>query len=162
MEYITQYQDVLNWIGFFTIGILLRKYKVLKKILDQRILIASGVVAVGSYTLAIIFNYYGYFNLLAIVRELSSIILLWWLCTKFAGSRCGYCLIHVGKYSFCIYLLHLPIVAPICSRMGTSNIACVARPFFGLAVMVVIIGVAKKITKIFPKLKWAEQVVGLR
>ena len=161
-EPITPYQDIVNWIGFFCIGILIQKYSLITKIQLIKIKIIALVIAILSFWLAIKYEIYGYFNLLAMVREISAAILLWSFAVFLAQYTWSKFLVEIGKYSFCIYLLHMQIVQPVCSRLGDSILACLFRPIVGILIMYVLITLGKLVIKKSINAKFVESLVGLR
>lgn len=161
-KWITPYQDAFNWIGFFAIGILIRRHQILNYLLNKKVQVSAVFITVLSCFIIVMANIKISFNIVETVKGISIAILLWGVANKLTTCKGKQFLIKIGKYSYCIYLMHMPIVQPICFRLGSSLLMHLMRPIIALLVMVVIIEIATKITAKMKYGKKIEQLVGLR
>ncbi len=161
-QWITPYQDAFNWCGFFAIGILLKRHGGMQLILRKPVQVAAAVFAVFTCVLSIYLNEFGTFNIIATVRGISFAILLWNLSWKLAETRLQRGLDVIGKDSYCIYLLHMPIVQPICFRLGESAFMHLVRPVIALGIMVILIDLGRKITAHLKHGQNIQRLFGLR
>lgn len=160
--FITPYQDLLNWVGFFALGILARRYDLPHRIQNRATVAIAGILLMTSTYAAVKSGIMGYFNLLAVVRELSAAIILWRISFCLSGVKYNRAFIDMGKWSFCIYLLHMQIVQPICSRLGSSASAYLLKPVIAAGIMFLLVRLSKALLKKFPYGSYIQNCVGLR
>lgn len=113
LPYLTNFLNLFNWIGYFSIGCLCRKFKIFDRIKDNTglkialiiLLIAVSMIGVmiGVKSYFYFFSFFigavgilGIYSLAEIINKTKSII---WL--------------RIGNIAFSVYLLHMPVVAVI-------------------------------------------------
>lgn len=126
---LTNYLNIFNWVGFFSIGLYLQTKEdswiigYIKKYFGWAILIWGTLFALSGY---VEHGQYGYFSILGIFMESASAILI----LRFAWSICRYdWIVQLGKYSFAIYLVHINIVPIVNKFLGGNAFGEIASPF---------------------------------
>ncbi|HCC93278.1 MAG TPA: hypothetical protein DEQ26_02920 [Flavobacteriaceae bacterium] len=104
---IYSYLNIFNWIGFFSIGILLKNkmnqlFEFIKN--NRNLLLLSSVVIVLTIVISFEINYSGYFSEFSFLLEIIGILIIFTLSTYEIFNNKLIKL--VAKYSFSIYLLH--------------------------------------------------------
>lgn len=163
IPYFSTYLNIFNWIGFFALGILIRKYRLDRKLLDSIWpLVISAVLAVGTLVLMFLLNKWGYFSIFGMILELSCAVILLYAARAACRFKWAQRIANIGKYTYCIYLLHMPIVQPICARLPAVWIFDVMKPLVGLAIMVCLVYFGKKVCKLLPFGDSLCRLVGIR
>lgn len=111
------YLNPLNWMGFFALGLLFRKYDLMNRFINIGIPL---LITLSSLVLVLFLARYfekgftigfTYFSMSSFVFELFGAVILIYLCAKIKrGKSFFYAL---GKISFSIYLLHIPVAGTI-------------------------------------------------
>lgn len=149
-----QYTNILNWIGVFALGILIRQKNWLEKLLSWKLAIAVLPVLI----LCVVYNVIdgtqteAYIGILSLPIELLGgicVLSLAMLCYK---SRL---LIDVGKKSFFIYLVHIQVAGIVNVRLPDHPVFLIIKPFVAVAVCYV---VAKVLESLLKKLKIYEKI----
>lgn len=167
VPYLSTYLNIFNWIGFFALGILIRKYRLDRKLLSAKWpLIVSAVLCAVMLGLMFLLDKWGYFSIFGMLFELSLAVVLLYIAKALSRSvKLIYIYIYIasiGKYAYCIYLLHMPIVQPICARLPGIWVFDLIKPLLGLAIMVCIIYIGKKICKLLPFGDTLCRLIGIR
>lgn len=103
--------NIFNWLGYFSIGLLMKKfngiykYKLKSKGIYQYI----GILGVGLLG-GTIFGSINYFFVQSYFFAIISLIGIYGICLNMSGKICDI-LSLIGRWSFSIYLLHMPIVS---------------------------------------------------
>lgn len=159
---ITPYLNIFNWIGFFAIGILVRRYIGTLKIKGSMLLLALAFMILGCVGLCY-FEINSYFSIYAYIFEVGAGGILIHLC--YYIDKLHYLtmfLEYSGKNSYCIYLLHMQIVQFLCSRIPNNICGAVLRPIIGLAIMDILILLIYKIGKKYEFVNKVLFLLGLR
>lgn len=159
---ISPYQDVFNWIGFFALGILIKKHNWQAELRKFRYQGFFLVITVVTCIFIIYTNCYSSFNILQVVKGIAIAVCLWGISNLLTGTRLKEFFIRAGKDSFCIYLLHMQIVQPICFRLGNNAVMHLLRPVIALFIMEIIIYFARSITNHIKGGIKIQELVGLR
>jgi len=148
---ITNYLNPLYWIGFFAFGILLRKYRWDRKLLNSKWIwkLCTGV-SICLLSVLYCIQEVSYFHVLAALFEISAFGVVLKLSDLLAKSKVSNVLVYIGKSSYCIYLLHLVIVQQIDNLMQESLLSDFISPFVGLFVMVLLIKLGRMICNKIP------------
>lgn len=163
IPFLSTYLNVFNWIGFFALGILIRKYRLDRKLLSTHWpLVISAVLAGVTLILMFILDKWGYFSIFGMIFELSFAVILMYIARATCGFAWAQYIALIGKYTYCIYLLHMPIVQPICARLPNIWVFDVIKPLLGLAIMVCLVYFGKKICKLLPFGDSLCRLVGIR
>lgn len=136
---LTNYLNILNWLGFFAIGTYFQKKTEdeilgnLKKSTVWAALIWCMLFVIGRLVER---GQYGYFSVLGIYMETASAILI----LRLAWSIC-HCdwVVRVGKYSFSIYLVHINIVPVVNKFLGGTMLGELISPLctYGITVFLI-------------------------
>lgn len=160
LKFITYYLNIFNWIGFFALGILIRKYKLLDKLIEHKeILIYAIAISIVLFIVMYKYKIYGYFHILALPYELVNAIIVFYMSYKLSNNNF---LTFIGKISFCIYLYHIQIVQKVCWSLPSNIFFIIINPFLGLMLMVLIIFIGIKIVEKFKYKDVILNLVGLR
>lgn len=110
----TNYLNILNWIGYFAVGCLLKKYDVLIKLKYQRMAVRWLVIffPLGLIFLAAMNGMESYFYWFAFIVGTGSAIGIYCLCGIDVVKKLPY-IATVGRWAFTIYLLHMPLAAVV-------------------------------------------------
>ena len=131
--HITNYLNVFNWVGFFAIGMLLKRvdsetlYKFIKNTRYVWIVssfVYTGIIAITGYQV-------GYFSALGWLYEIVSVLSILGICTfRFTHSKL---LISVSSFSYAIYLLHMMFVGVLGKIYGRHIVVAVFANIIVLA-----------------------------
>ena len=129
----TQYTNIFNWIGFFALGILLRKHEKLDSLLGVLPCSISALLLVCFVTLSVWCKLdKSYINYLSIPIEISGFITLLNISSLLKKSKL---LMEIGKKSYFIYLIQMQVAGIINTRLPYTPLFFVLRPFIVLAVL---------------------------
>ncbi|WP_024615533.1 acyltransferase [Clostridium sp. Ade.TY] len=167
------YLNILNWIGFFILGMWIKannKLENIKNYTEKKILIIV-ILAILFIFLGIKIDGIGmsYFKIFSIPIEMTGSLIALWVSIKIVSKYINSknfifnILKDAGKYSFTIYLLHLPI-ASIVNRIVNKYV-----PFIGaikfviiLLIMIILIRIYNKLVSNIKKTKYFNILIGLR
>ncbi len=154
-----QYLNVFSWVGFFTAGILLRKYNILQKLINTNFLIVSFLGIAVAVIVAVLRNITieAYIDITSLLIEISGFVFVLNISNILANNNF---FIDIGKKSFFIYLIHIQIVGIINTRLPYNALFFIIRPIAGLAVCYIIAKIFKFILDKF-KLKKYSYIFGL-
>lgn len=129
------YINCANWIGFFALGMLIRR-GYLKKLLSQ---ISVLIAALAALSASLMLGYAisidtGYFSWLSLITECAGIVIVYH-CSKMRmfRNRAVFC---VASSSFCIYLIHQPILGFFLKRCQEHSVLLCFLPIviaFGIS-----------------------------
>lgn len=153
------YLNIFNWIGLFSLGLLIKKYD-LNKYLDRHnvIFMISIIVFIFLLFIMIQFKIFGYFHILSLAFELCGLICIYYISKMFNKSRL---LIFTGKVSFTIYLFHIQIIQKICWSLPKNLVTIIINPLIGWLFMVMIIYFGIRITKKYSFSKFLYMLIGI-
>jgi peptidoglycan/LPS O-acetylase OafA/YrhL len=140
---ITPYLNPLNWMLYFSLGVLIHKYKLLERIaiFARKIIIISSTALVLDVFLHIKFDLsYSYWSSFAIVNILIALFVIFGLASILLDRK-AFLLVSIGRLSFSIYLLHELIVGLIIYFSSKYDIwvGTLARPF--IVILLVMTGI---------------------
>lgn len=113
LTYLNPYLNLFNWIGIFCLGLILRKYDLFNLKIDFKILFLLLIFCV---LIIVCFKIDSeYWSLLTFV----TCIMLFFVFFEISKKMCHMNLfVNIGKSSFAIYLLHLPIISKLCRMVN--------------------------------------------
>ena len=157
--------NVFNWVGFFALGMLARRYRWDRRLLASRI---ACRVSVGIFAVLYGLTAYGvykeggntYYRMDAVIFEVSALIALYFLSYGLASRKQG-ALCEIGSCTYCVYLYHLVIVTGLFGLVNMPKVLTALLPFLGLAIMMGLIEAGKWFCKLL-KIKWPLTLVGLK
>lgn len=155
------YINALNWMIYFIIGIVLNKYRKID-IIKERFHI-SYILVLLIVLIHLFFSeklsYFSPFGLITIILSFFSLLSL--LLRKDINNKF---LKYIGKISFSIYLIHMPIAGVIVrlSNLFDIPIIIIIRPFVTLLITVFVIWIYKKILDILGAPKILYNLIGLK
>ena len=157
--------NVFNWVGFFALGMLARRYRWDRRLIQSR---PAGWICVAVFAALYGLTAYGgfkeggttYYRMDAAIFELSALLALYFLSYQLAGRR-QRLLCEIGSCTYCVYLYHLVIVTGLLGLLELPVEMTVLMPILGLAVMMGLIEAGKWLCKIL-KIKWPLTLVGLK
>ena len=129
--------NIFNWIGFFALGILLRRKELVDKLLGLKFTIISLIGLIVATIIAVMKKelIQSYIDSTSLFVELFGLILLLNIADFLTSSKL---LIDIGKKSFFIYLIHIQIVGIINTRLPYNALFFILRPIIGLAVCYIV------------------------
>lgn len=147
--YFTQYFNIFNWIGFFALGIIIRK----KNAFDKMIGYVPMIISLSILIISVAFSarlglHKSYVNYFSLPCELSGFLFL--MNVSFYLNKIKV-LNDIGKKSFFIYLIQMQIAGIINTRLPYNILFFILRPFIVLTliyVMCLIIEFVLKKTKL--------------
>ncbi len=162
LGFFTDYLNPLNWIGYFSFGILIRKYRFDLLLQKQKyIIIISCILAIFLFWILSSKKIFTYFNFLSFLFCLSSLIIITAISYKFATIKNIKYISTIGTWSYCIYLLHMQIVQFVVAKIPNSWFKLMFSPFIGLIIMVTLIIIGLYICKRIPFGEKIKTLVGL-
>lgn len=154
-----EYLNPANWVGFFALGILLRR----QGLRFSRGFVA-GAAAVLLVSACIVYHrwIYSYFHILNALYSVSAFFVLFALGRKLAGTRLGKPVRLIGSDTYCIYLLHMFVLLPVFRHLPLPGLKTLLSPVLGMAIMLLLIRLGKWITRKLPFGDKLRALVGLR
>ena len=142
-----QYMNPFNWIGFFALGIILRKENLLEKLISFSMFTISFIGLVVSIVFAVFkgSEIKAYIDMTSIFTEIFGFLFVINVSSVFAKSKL---LIDIGKKSFFIYLMHIQVAGIINTRLPYNALFFVLRPFIALAVCYIVAVLFKYLLKL--------------
>ena len=138
-QFMTDYLNPLHWIGFFGLGILIRKYRFDRLFLSKK----RYQLAAGFMSIIWLFFFrqklYTYFSVYSAINSILWSGLLLALSYWLTSTKIKNYLIRVGKCSYCIYLLHMQFVQWTALLLPNNLVKSIFCPVIGLAVMMLLI-----------------------
>lgn len=153
------YLNPANWVGFFALGILLRR---------QGLRFSRGFWAAASavflVSAGVVYHrwIYSYFHILNALYSVSTFFVLFILGQQLAKTRLTQSIRLIGSDTYCIYLLHMFVLLPIFRHFPWATLKTLLSPVLGMCIMLLLIRLGKIITAKLPfgdKIRW---LVGLR
>ena len=116
--YITNCQNVFNWIGFFSLGVFLQNYGFKERIWKQQNILFASIMSICIFiTIGILYfrisksNAFNpsYWNYFSIPFELISCICVYYISYFLAKSKVAELLIEIGKNSYVLFFSHMQL-----------------------------------------------------
>lgn len=155
----SEYIDPLYWLGFFALGILLRRRAL---VLSRAMVAVSCAVFAVSAVVVYRNSIFNYFHIINSVYSLSGFVVLLSLGRRVADTPGGKYARWIGSSTYCIYLLHMPLAQIALRRLPSGGIMYLLAPIVGVAVMLVFIELGKWISRKLPFGETLRLLVGLR
>lgn len=156
---ITHYLNIFNWIGFFSFGILMKKYNLLEKIIKFKFKFLFSILSLVLMAMLMYFNIIGYFHILSFIFELVSFFTIF-IVSYNINSKI---LVYIGKISFPIYLYHMQILQFILLKLfGKNLLLLIFNPIIGLSIMAFSIYIYEIVFKRTNYKKYIDTIIGLR
>lgn len=159
---VTNYLNILNWLGFFAIGLYFQTKAedeilgYLKKSTVWAALIWCMLFMIGHFVER---GQYGYFSVVGIFMEAASAILI----LRLAWSICHYdWVVRLGKYSFSIYLVHINIVPVVNKFLGGTMLGELVSPLCTYGITVFLIWCACMVLKRIKLGRLTKYLLGVR
>jgi len=153
------YLNPLHWIGFFAMGVLLRRQGLR---LSRWFLLGCSLVFVVAAAVTYRMGICYYFHIYNTIFTASAFFVLFAVGRWVAGTRLRNRIREIGTYTYCIYLLHMPIVQPILRRIPGVTFKAMFAPIISIIIMVLLIRFGIWITKKLPFGDKLRMLVGLR
>ncbi len=160
-DYITYYLNIFNWIGFFAIGILIRKYDIFSFLLKHKNIIMPISIFVSIILFIIMYNMkiWGYFHIISLLYEICGFIVIFYFSYYLRNCRI---LNYIGEISFFIYLYHIQIVQNICWKLPICIATEIINPIISVVIMVGIVYIGSKILGKINKNSIIYSLLGIR
>lgn len=153
------YLNPANWVGFFALGILLRRQG-----LRFSRGFALGTLALFLTSAGVVYHrwIYSYFHILNALYSVSGFFVLFALGRKLARTPLSRPIRQIGSDTYCIYLFHMFLLLPILRRIPWVRFKTLLSPVLGMAIMLLLIRLGKAITEKLPFGEKLRRLVGLR
>ncbi|MBR3691302.1 MAG: acyltransferase [Clostridia bacterium] len=162
LPFMTDYLNPLHWVGYFSLGILVRTYRLdIRLRAKKSILFAAYLLSPLTALLLMQLKIFTYFNILTSVFCLSSLIIIADLSYRIAVGSAAKSIAKIGTWSYCIYLLHMQIVQFFINRLPGDWFRLLFSPIVGLALMVLFICIGLFLCKKLPFGEKIKLLVGL-
>lgn len=159
--FFTDYLNPFHWAGYFSLGILTRKYRIDLRIRNRFMVSFSALIMVASLLVLCFNEIFTYFHIVSFVFCVSALILIATVSHKTANLKSAKNIGKIGTYSYCIYLLHMPIVQGVCSKLPAGLCKFLFSPFIGLSIMLILIFLGLHVCKKLPFGDKIKMIVGL-
>lgn len=157
---ISEYLNPLNWFGFFALGILLRRNGRLE--LNRPKVLGCIFVFLLAFAVVLRFGIFTYFHIANAVYAVFGFFVLFILGRRAAASRLAPFFREMGSTTYCVYLLHMPIVQAISRKVPVTLFHHLFIPVICTAAMLLLVRIGKWITDRMPFGKIIRSLVGLR
>ena len=139
--FFTDYLNPLYWIGYFSAGILIRRYGINRMIENnkKKVFVIFILLFIVSLSFLYVKNINTYFDIFSMLFSVSSTVLITMFAYKFQQYRTATFIGQVGTYSYCIYLWHMQLLQGLFSKIPDNIFETLFSPIIGLIIMVVLI-----------------------
>ncbi len=144
------YLNPLFWVGYFSLGIIIRKYGLHTKLTNITSFIVGIISLMLTFTLVYKFDVFTFFHPFTMLNCLAFALVLFNISYYLANKNVRKYLKPIGTSTYCIYLLHMQIVQSAMNLIPNGLIKYIFAPFLGLAIMMLLITVANWICKKLP------------
>lgn len=155
----SEYLNPLNWFGFFAFGILLRRSGLQ---LGQRAVPWCSAAFLLAFVFVYRFGIFYYFHIANTLYAAFGFLVLFSLGRKLADSRLAPLFREMGSTTYCVYLLHMPIVQAVSRKIPVTLFHHLFIPVICTGIMLVLVQIGKWITARMPLGKQLRILVGLR
>lgn len=153
------YLNPLHWVGFFALGVLLRRQGLG---FSKGFWGICGVVFCVS-TVVVYRNWiYGYFHILNALYSVSAFFVLFALGRWLAKTPLEGAIRQAGGDTYCIYLWHMLVAPPILRRIPFKMMMLLLAPAISMVILLLCIALGRKLTAKLPHGDRLRQLVGLR
>lgn len=153
------YLNPLHWVGFFALGVLLRRQGLrFSRGFWAVCCLVFGVSAVVVYRDWI----YGYFHILNALFSVCAFFVLFGLGRLLARPSLERPIARLGSDSYCIYLWHMLVAPPVLRRIPFEMVTLLLAPALSMGIMQLCIALGRWITEKLPGGERLRQLVGLR
>ena len=164
--HISPYLFVFNWMVFFAIGLLMYKYELLKEICifaKKNLLYLCSIFFVSIIGLAMFDTSLNYFVIYFLPLAFIAMLLITGI-SYLLSFRNSTSLVWIGKESFSIYLLHMPVAGTISNLFNRFDIwwTTPLRPVIVLVITLICIMAYKRLIKIFKMERIGNILIGTR
>jgi fucose 4-O-acetylase-like acetyltransferase len=157
----TPYLNLFNHIGYFAFGILCRKYRLDRQILENKWLFFTSLALTPiSIYLFYTFKIETDFHLITFAYKIPLMLIFFYLSSFVSKTKINNAISEVGKNTYFIYLSHMQIVQFICNRVPIA--IEILKPIIGLAIMLLIVFIIKVVFKKLLKWEYPLKLVGLK
>lgn len=160
----TNFLNIINWIGYFAVGCVFKKYHILLNIKSQSIIIQWLIIALSTiiFICAVLSGIENYFNWFMFVVGVGIVIGIYCFCSFERINKIPY-ISKIGKWAFTIYLLHMPLVAVakkivrwICTDLY------VLIPFVIILIFCIVLEFIQKLSDKSRFFKYITKILGMR
>lgn len=161
-DFFTVYLNPLHWVGYFSLGILIRRHRWDRSIREhKRLRMLAYFLAAASGYFLYSSGIFSYFHIVSSLFCLSCYVIItdasYALSSRKAAKHIG----DIGICSYCIYLLHMQIVQPIIYLIPDGLIKFLFAPIISLAIMLTLISIGIFVCSKLPFGEKVKALVGL-
>ncbi len=160
-EFYTPFLNIFNWIGYFSIGLLIKKYALDDVLLNKKFLVCFFALA-QIFLFVLIFeligDHYTYFNPIAYLYNIVCFVIIFYLSFLLRKIKC---FAYIGINTFFIYLIHMPIVQFIIARLPNHWLINCFSGVMGVVIMALVVFVLDLILS-FKFVCVAKRILGIK
>ena len=160
---LTDYLNVFNWIGYFCIGVWLKRANVYRlmawcrRFLWVLLPAYAGILALSFFVIG---DRIGYFSYLGMPLQLIGVMIVMGICSwRWMNNRVFR---YVSRASFGVYLVHMFTFAVVDKFVGTVPVVCFAAPLITLTVTTFGFWLLDLLARKIKFMKWVLPLVGMR
>lgn len=163
LGFINPFLNPLNWMLYFSLGLLLDNSLELNKIFS--VLSRNIYLCIFLWGINIVGHIYfneamSYWSLFSIPSTIISLLLVFSFASKITGKAKN--IIFIGKESFTIYLLHMPVAGMVVNVLNKYNLyyLTLLRPFIVIFITMLFIFIYKNISKMLKVEQFSSIFIG--
>ena len=160
--YLNPYLNILNWIGIFAIGVLIKRHNLLEKMqerLEKNWILILLAIAIIGIILILCKQTTSYWNLLTILIGIIGFVAVITISLKLTKINL---LVDIGKKSFHIYLIHLLFLEKLNQIYTANSIFAIIRPVITVLIIYMLVLLGQKIAKLLNIERIYNIVLGVR
>lgn len=158
-----EYLNIFNWCGFFALGQIVRKNRIDRRINNSKgCILLFAVLCLTNMAIVVATQRFGYFHITSLAYEVTAIPLVIKICSGIQTNGLKKHLLFAGRESLFIYLVHMPIVQAIGTRLPDGLLKHISYPAIAFEIMVLITWVLVKIADKNISVKKIVSCIGIR
>lgn len=160
--YFNPYLNVMNWIGVFAIGVLIRRknfLEIIKTFLKDKVILISISYAILFAILCLFKLNISYWNLLSLIIGVLSFVAVLSISLRLSNINW---LVDIGKKSFFIYQIHALFVSIFRNILANSNVFAILRALVIVLTIYFIAILGQRIARFIKLEKIYNMLLGIR
>lgn len=158
----TAYLNPFNWVGYFSFGILIKRFNLEQKI-GKGIVLISIIIFLLFFSIEWYYDEMTYFSIFNPITQTALLIILFAVINRISIKlNFPRILLFTGCNSLVIYLYHLQIVQFLLKYLPNMWFFQLIKPVIGLLIMVIIVFVGCLVLKRFPNGRNIMKYLGLK
>lgn len=160
----TNFLNIMNWIGYFSVGCLLKKYEILVKIKSQSIVVRwlMIVLSIVIFICAVLSGVENYFNWFMFIVGIGMTIGIYCFCSFEKINKIPY-ILKIGRWAFTIYLFHMPLVAVVKKIIRSIYPELyILIPIIIILIFYIVLDFIEKLSNKYDLVKYISKILGMR